>query len=84
MWDYSLTKWDYRLLLLLSCPSHNFFPLAGACLSPLCHRLLAMWDYSLAMWDYSLAMRDYLLAMSDYSLAMWDYALAMWDYALTM
>ena len=25
------------LLLLLSCPSHNFSPLAGACLSPLCH-----------------------------------------------
>ena len=24
-------------LLLLSCPSHNFFPLAGACLCPLCH-----------------------------------------------
>ena len=24
-------------LFLLSFPSHNFFPLAGACLSPLCH-----------------------------------------------
>ena len=25
------------LLLLLSCPSHNVLPLAGACLCPLCH-----------------------------------------------
>ena len=24
-------------LLLLSCPSHNVLPLAGACLCPLCH-----------------------------------------------
>ena len=26
-----------RLLLLMSCPSHNVLPLAGACLCPLCH-----------------------------------------------
>ena len=26
----------FALLLLLSCPSHNVLPLAGACLCPLC------------------------------------------------
>ena len=26
-----------RLLLLMSCPSHNVLPLAGACLCPLCY-----------------------------------------------
>ena len=30
----SVTSLD---LLLLSCPSHNFLPLAGASLCPLCH-----------------------------------------------
>ena len=25
------------VLLLLSCPSHNFLPLSGACFCPLCH-----------------------------------------------
>ena len=36
---YAITidLWLVFTLLLLSCPSHNFFPLAGACLSPLCH-----------------------------------------------
>ena len=31
-----LGTWINRLRLL-SCHSHNFFPLAGACLCPLCH-----------------------------------------------
>ena len=28
---------NYVGVLLLSCPSHNLFPLAGACLCPLCN-----------------------------------------------
>ena len=37
VWVEIVVVFVMRTVLLLSCPSHNFLPVAGACLCPLCH-----------------------------------------------